>query len=134
MIWLTIITILISITDVNTLVSLGANMDGLHDWSRSLPYVNLIKQARTWGSASVPWDGNATFDPTTGSPTSDFGVVLESTGLDMGGRYLLYAKGNAEVSIDVVPSAYITDKTYDPSTNTFTAFLNVPESTTVHGT
>ena len=34
-------------------------------WSRSHPYVNLIRQARVWGSPSTPWDGAATYDPKT---------------------------------------------------------------------
>ena len=40
-------------------------MDGLADWSRSHSYVNLIRQARVWGSPSTPWDGAATYDPKT---------------------------------------------------------------------
>ncbi len=42
---LMIISILGLIDNVNALVSIGANLDGLRDWSRSLPWVNLIRQA-----------------------------------------------------------------------------------------
>ena len=122
-----LLSILISIMNVNTLVPIGANMDGLHDWSRSFPYVNLIRQARIWGSPSVPWDGNATFNPRTGYPNSDFGVVIASEGIDLGGKYLFYARGNAKISIDLDSSAYITNQTYDVATNILTAFLNLPQ-------
>jgi hypothetical protein len=125
--WIVIISILILIENVNTLVSIGANMDGLHDWSRSFPYVNLVRQTRGWGSPSAPWDGNATSDPITGFPTSDFGMVIASDSVDMAGAYLLYAKGNAEVSIDLQSGAYISNKTYDASTNIMTAFINIPQ-------
>jgi hypothetical protein len=126
MIWIIIVSILISTANVHTLVSIGANLDGLHDWSRSLPYVNLVRQARVWGSADKPWDGNAPFDPTTGWPTSDFGMVIATNNVDMGGTYLLHATGNAQISTTASPGTFV-NKTYDASTNTLTAFLNVPQ-------
>jgi hypothetical protein len=65
----------------------------------------------------------------TGWPTSDFGVSL-ANGIDMGGEYLLYAKGNAEIQINLDRDAYITNKTYDEATNTLTAIVNIPENAT----
>ena len=124
--WFIVISTLILIENVNTLVPIGANMDGLADWSRSRPYVNLIRQSRNWGSPGGPWDGNATFDPKTGWPLEDFGVVTATGNLDLGGEYLLYAKGNAEISF-TASSGYVTNKTYDSATNTMTAILHVPE-------
>jgi hypothetical protein len=93
-----VISILISIANVNTLVPIGANMHGLADWSRSLPYVNLVRQARVWRSLSAPWDANATTDSMTGWPISDFGMALATDNIDMGGKYLFYAKGNASIT------------------------------------
>ena len=104
---------------------MGANVDGVRDWSRSLPYVNLIRQARSWGSADAPWDGNATFDPITGWPITDFGVQISSEAVDMGGTYLLTAKGDAHVALIGGSSQSIKNKTYDPVTNTLTAFVVV---------
>jgi hypothetical protein len=130
MTWLIIISILISISNVHTLVSIGANFGGLRDYSRGQPYINLIKQSRVWGTANTPWDGNATLDPISGWPTQDFGVILASGSVDMGGKYLLYAKGNAEISVDLQSNAYVSNKTYDSSTNTLTAFINIPENAT----
>ncbi len=64
--WFIIISIILSITRVNTLVSVSAGLDGSADWSRSHVYVNLVRQARSWGSPETPYDNNATFDPKTG--------------------------------------------------------------------
>jgi hypothetical protein len=125
--WFVIISLLISIANVNTLVPIGAGLDGLRDWSRSRPYVNLVRQARPWGSPSAPYDNNATYDPVTGWPTSDFGITIATDNLDLGGKYLLSAKGNASVSVPGDHSAYITDQTYDPSTNTLTAYVNIEQ-------
>ena len=128
--WFTIILIFISIPNVCTLTPMAANFVGLRDWIRAFPYVNLIKQARSWGSVEKPWDGNATFDPNNGWPLQDFGVVLATDYVDMGGKYLFYAKGNAQISIDGDHYSYITNETYDASTNILTAFLNIAEGTT----
>jgi hypothetical protein len=38
MMWLIIIPILVSIANMNTLVSVSAGLDDLADWSRSLPW------------------------------------------------------------------------------------------------
>jgi hypothetical protein len=84
MIWLIVISILIPIVNVYASTSIGVNMGALRDWNRSLQYVNLIKQSRTWGSPSTPWDGNVTFDPISGWPTKDFGVILATNDLDTG--------------------------------------------------
>ena len=130
MIAILIILILIAITDVCTLISIGVNIGALRDWNRSLQYANLIKQSRVWGSPSTPWDGNATCDTITGWPTSDFGVVLATNDLDMGGAYLLSAKGNAQISTIDGLSIYVTNQTYDASTNILTAWINVPQGQT----
>jgi hypothetical protein len=107
MIWLIIISILISIGDVLTSVPIGGNLDILDFGSRSQPYVNLVRQSHAWGNASSHWGPGATVDPTTGWPTSDFGVILSASAVDLGGTYLLYAKGNAQVSVFGNYRAYI---------------------------
>jgi hypothetical protein len=123
-----IISIFISISKVSTNVAIAANLDGLDDWSRSLPYVNLVRQCRVWGSPTHPWDGNATFDPITGWPTSDFGMVLVTNAVDIGGTYLLNAQGNAQVTVAGGASAgHIANQTYNPSTNTLSALVIIPE-------
>jgi len=127
MIWFIIITILISIINVNKFVPIGINMSDLVDYGRSQPYVNLLKQTRQWGSPDRPWDGNATVNPITGWLTSDFGGIFLSDSVDAGGQYLLYAEGNAEVAPVRGRTVYISNKTYDAATNTLTAIVNMPE-------
>ena len=118
-----IMIMMLTIGNVKTSVPIGINMDGLLDWSGSMPYVNLVRQSRPWGSPSAPWDGNATFDPTTGWPTSDFGMSLVSVSNDAGGRYLVYAKGNADVKVPLRFDGHIENKTYDAATNTLSAII-----------
>jgi len=48
----------------------------------------------------------------------------------MGGIYLLYANGNAEISEPIDRGTQITNKIYDATTNTLTALVNVPQNTT----
>ncbi len=130
MIYLIIISILISIANVNAIVPIAVNIDVLFFESRSQPYINLIKQSHAWGNVSNPWQSTATTDPKTGWPTSDFAVVLSASAVDMGGAYLLHAKGNANVSVYGVPHAYITNKTHDETTNMMTAVVNIPQGST----
>jgi hypothetical protein len=130
MIYFVIISILISLINISTSVSVGGNLYSLRDRIRSLPYVNLIRQARGWGSPDTPWDVNATYDSTTGWPTSDFGVILASVAADMGGTYLLHAKGNADVSLVDCSKDSILNKTYNATSNTLTAFVIVPQGAT----
>jgi hypothetical protein len=122
--------ILLSFTNVNTLVPIGGNLDILIFGGRSQPYVNLIKQSYTWGNASSPGQPITSVDPATGWPTSDFGVMISSSAVDLGGAYILSAKGNANVSVFDNRLAYITNKTYDSLTNTLTAIVNIPEGAT----
>ena len=125
-----IISLVLGIGNVNGIVPIRTNMDGLVDWSLSLPYVNLVRQARDWGPPDAPWFGNTTFDPQTGWPTSDFGMCIASNGYDIGGRYLLYAKGNADVKTTIRFEGHIENKTYDPSTNILSAIVFIFQNTT----
>jgi hypothetical protein len=125
--FITSLLIFILLVNTSTSVPVGSNVDSLRDWSRSLPYVNLIRQTRGWGSADTPWTVNATFDPITGWPNSDFGVQVSSVAVDMGGTYLLHANGNADVYLIGGSKESIVNKTYDATTNTLTAFIIVHE-------
>jgi hypothetical protein len=97
----------------------------LADWTRTLPYVNLVRQGRQWGTADNPFNANATVDPATGWPTCDFGMVLASLNLDLGGTYLLHAIGNATIA----NWEGEVRQTYDPVTNTLTANLTMVDGT-----
>jgi hypothetical protein len=128
--WLIISFMLLSIATVHTLVPIGGNMNFLLEFNRIQPYVNLVRQSAAWGNITAPWIPITTVDPRTGWPTSDFAVILSSGAIDLGGAYLIYAKGNANISVWDNLQAYITNKTYDPTTNTMTAIANMPENST----
>jgi hypothetical protein len=74
--------LIISIINISTSVPIGGNIYSLRDRIRSLPYVNLIRQARGWSHSDTPWDVNATYDPVTGWPTSDSAVILASSAVE----------------------------------------------------
>jgi hypothetical protein len=124
-----IISIILSVGNVGGIIPIGINMDGLVDWSLSLSYVDLVRQASQWGNPTAPWIANATFDPRTGWPTSDFGMILVSNAYDLGGRYLLSAKGNADVKLSIRFEGHIENKTYDPITNTLSAIVFILQNT-----
>ena len=131
--WLIILSVIILTSRIHADIPIGINMDGLVDWSNSLPYVNLIRQSRKWGPPTAPWDQNATFDPHTGWPTEDFGASLISEAYDLGGRYFLTATGNADVRVTIRNQGHIENKTYDATTNTLSAIVYVPQNITGMG-
>ncbi|CAF1646684.1 unnamed protein product, partial [Didymodactylos carnosus] len=71
--------IIISITDVNTLTAVGANMPGV---GHSQQYVNLIRQTPPCGTPHKPWDSYATLDPVTGCPIGNFGTLVAGESVD----------------------------------------------------
>lgn len=99
----------------------STSLDGNVDWSRSMPWVNLLRQARAFGSANSPWDGNMTLD-SNGWPTTDFGIVLQSDGYNINGTYKIKFTGKADVSPTATQGS-VTNVVYDSSTNTQTADL-----------
>ena len=103
---------------------MGGNMFMLADWARTLPYVNLVRQGRQWGTADNPFNKNATVDPVTGWPTCDFSMVAASLSLDLGGTYLFHAIGNATIE----NWQGTVHQTYDPVTNTLTANLTMSDA------
>ena len=58
-----------------TRAPLGVNLEGLHDWARLQPFVDLMKTARPWGTVDAPWDERAAVD-NLGWPTGDAGVMV----------------------------------------------------------
>ncbi len=121
---------LLSIATVHTLVPIGGNMNFLLKFNQIQPYVNLVRQSAAQSNITAPWIPITTVDPRTGWPTIDFAVILSSGAIDLGGTYLIYAKGNANISVWGNLQAYITDKTYDSTTNTMIAVANMPDNST----
>ena len=131
--WSAVLILLLvnSVTYVHTTVHVGANMPSIVYYSRSQQYVDLVKQSHKWGTPMNPGDGNATMDPVTGWPTGDFGMLVAAAGMDLGGAYSLYAKGDAQISVFENATGYITDQMFDPTTNTLTATVNILENVTI---
>ena len=111
-------------------VPVGANMDYLFYETRSFPYVNLVRQSNAWANASNVSQPIPNVNPKTGYPTSDFSVVLSTQGVDTGGEYLVYAKGNADIQVLSSYFGYVTDKVYNSTTNSFTAKVHIPQNAT----
>lgn len=84
-----------------TALALGANLPAVNDWMHTPVYVDLVHQARRFGSAAAPWDESAVLGE-DGWPVGDFGVVL-STGLAgwarSAGTYTLSFEGRARVEV-----------------------------------
>ena len=97
---------------------LGANLPGITDWSFTPVFVDLMHQARKFGTAAAPWDEAAPLGR-DGWPVGDFGVVL-MTGASKyagnAGTYKVSFSGRAKVSA-VASSARLLAQTFDASQN-----------------
>lgn len=110
----------------------SCSIDGLADYSRTMPFCNLAKQARPFGSARSPYDNNCTVGK-DGWPTQDqFGLVFitETTGpggIMMDGIYTLRFIGNATLS-NPVSTWTLQNYTHDPATDVTLAYIEVPKA------
>lgn len=108
---------------------LGANIDGVADYSYTFPFINVVKQARTWGSAEKPWDGSAAVGA-DGWPSQDsFGNVFVTSSLDphapsLLGTWLMTWEGWA-VPSNLPRGHTVVNTSYDAATDTTTAALVV---------
>ncbi|MYZ53376.1 hypothetical protein [Malikia spinosa] len=95
---------------------LGANPPPIADYSRTHVYVDLVKQARRFGSTSSPWDEKAMVGD-DGWPVGDFGIFLMSDqrGVSgIAGTYTVTFDGQATVA-PVASRAQVLHQRYDPS-------------------
>ena len=110
----------------------SCSLDGLADYSRTMPLCDLMKQARPFGSARAPYDGNCTVG-SDGWPTqASFGAVFVTlpngappAGVLIDGIYSLSFVGNATLSFPV-STVLLLNKTFDGVTSV--AFLSVPST------
>ena len=96
---------------------LGANPPPITDYSRTHVYVDLVKQARRFGSTAAPWDEKAMVGD-DGWPVGDFGIFLMSgqRGVSgIAGTYTVAFDGQASVT-PVASRAQVLHQRYDPST------------------
>ncbi|MBK6005166.1 hypothetical protein JJB11_03600 [Ramlibacter ginsenosidimutans] len=109
------------------LVPLGVNIEGLADYARLQPFVDMMKTARVWGSAAAPWDGAVATDA-QGWPTTDAGIVVSMVTQDAGddqttykyltpGTYKLRFTGTASVASVGSPGTAVANYVYDRATN-----------------
>lgn len=97
---------------------LGANLQMINDWSFTPVYVDLMHQARKYGSPNAPWDESAQLG-VDGWPIGDFGVLLMIGATKYAGNagtYHMTFDGRARVKA-VASSAKVTGMAYDASRN-----------------
>jgi hypothetical protein len=108
----------------------SCSIDGIADYSRTLPFCDLTRQTRIFGSAQAPYDGNCSVD-SDGWPTqSQFGLVFITlpagappVGVLIDGIYTLLFEGNASLTFPASVATLI-NQTFDGVYTT--AFVNVP--------
>ena len=119
---------------------LGVNLEGLSDFSRMQPYVDMMRSARVWGTASEPWTHTVPLDA-QGWPSTDAGVVVTMITQDVGdenngnkflaaGTYRLSFTGKATVSGVASWGVSIQNYVYDSATNRSTADVVVIDGAT----
>src|SRR4051812_5745337 len=114
-------------------VSVGANIENVADYTPTQMFVDAMKSARGFGSASAPWDVGSVATDADGWPTQDAGACFitltsqysSSQQLpDISGTYHFSATGKCYVN-GVASNLYVSNQAYDPVTNTTTADVNV---------
>ena len=85
----------------------GANLEGIADWSRSFAFADVMKQSREFGKADKPWEKISDLGA-GGWPTTDFGVILfvDLKGVkNTGGDYQFSFSCKGDPSIKAVASS-----------------------------
>ena len=107
---------------------IGANLPAISDYSPTLVYVDLVKQARRFGTAQTPWDEKAVLAP-DGWPVGDFGIFL-MTGMSgiqgIPGTYKVSFTGQSNVQ-PVASNASIANLLYDAGQNLTTLDVILPK-------
>jgi hypothetical protein len=119
---------------VKATIPLGANLDGVTDYSLGNAFVDMIKQARQF--FSIARSTPETFVPATvdanGWPTEDFEVYVQTGTLNTAkvynGTYKLSFTGRATVDTSITPGGMVSNVVYHPLTNTTTADVTVHAS------
>jgi hypothetical protein len=125
-------------TSTSDRTPMGVNVEGLWDWARLQPFVDVMKSSRPWGTADAPWDENAPVDA-QGWPTGDAGVVINVRSVDVGdetksyrfmtpGTYTLRFTGRATLSAG--SDIMIQNASYDAGTNRSYAEVVIGNTTT----
>jgi hypothetical protein len=106
---------------------LGVNLAPVSDYSQTPVFVDLMEQARRFGSPQAPWDEKAALGA-DGWPLGDFGVVLlvgQARVPETAGVYTLSFTGQARVDVVASP-AQLRRARYDAQKNRSTLELVMP--------
>ena len=109
-------------------LSIGVNLPPIYDWALTPVMVDLVHQARRFGSPETPWDEAAELAD-DGWPIGDFGVFLatrQAGSSHFPGTYTVRFRGKATVTT-VASRASIGTSSFDPVENTTTVLVTVPE-------
>jgi hypothetical protein len=117
-------------------LELGANVDGVVDYSFTLALVDVVKQSRKWGSLRAPWDGNCSVGSDGWPAQADCGNVFVTlpAGLpspthgwpSAEGVWLVTFQGAADLVLDGMQGASVVNQSYSAATDTTTLSLVVP--------
>ena len=109
------------------LPALGANLAAVSDYSQTPVFVDLMEQARRFGTPEVPWDEKALLGA-DGWPVGDFGVVLmvgQARVPETAGAYAISFTGRARVEVVASP-ALVRNAAYDAQKNHSTLEVVMP--------
>ncbi|MBL0392011.1 hypothetical protein JJ685_12795 [Ramlibacter monticola] len=113
-------------------VGVGVNLEGVKDWARLSPFVDLMKSSRAWGLPDQPWVHKVRTDE-LGWPLQDAGVVVKVMDEDAGepgsgrrsldpGVYRLSFRGRAARVVPVTsPAVAVRNLAHDATTRMSTA-------------
>ena len=107
---------------------LGANIEGIADWMRSMPFADVMKSSREFGKPDQPWVKISNLDE-KGWPKEDFGVILfaaQKGVMNLGGTYKMSFRCNGTPTIKPVASA-ATISNLVKTGDTWTADLTPPK-------
>jgi len=108
--------------------SVGVNLPPIYDWASTPVMVDLVHQARRFGSPEAPWDEAALLGD-DGWPVGDFGVFLATRQAGTShfpGTYTVRFHGKATITA-VASRASIGAAIFDASENLTTVEVTVPE-------
>jgi len=109
-------------------LSVGVNLPPIYDWTLTPVMVDLVHQARRFGSPEAPWDEAALLGD-DGWPVGDFGVFLATRQAGTShfpGTYAVRFHGRATVTA-VASRASIGAAIFDAVENTTTVEVTVPD-------
>ena len=117
---------IVTIAGAQTNTFLGANLNGIGDFRRNHEFVDVMRQARPFGSAADPFNAVIAVGA-DGWPTGDFGVTLmaaQAGVLGIPGTYKVIFNGQATVS--TAAAGTVSNAVFTAATNTSTLDFTFP--------